>query len=222
MVSAVANTRLISAQYALKNLQSPEEANSQSSDASSASSSLSSMLSNYGLDSDSASMLSNSALAKLLGGLSAQDGTDATDDSAAATGDVTSASFMAALKQQLQDAADAEGTSGKAHDMLAALEAGKLTVYDPTQGKSVTAWDVDDADEKNTKGKPGTDIKVSGWSDFLDAHLERDSNGSFARENGSYIDQAKDTNAYFGQIGDDYFYLTWPQATTATTTADAK
>lgn len=166
MVSALDSTRLVSAQYALKNLRTSDDS---SQDAQS--SSAASILSSYGLDSSSASLLSNNALSGLLDTLSSQgdasDETEATGDGA----DVTSASFMAMLKQQLQDAAAAEGESGKAHDMLAALEAGTLN-----------------------------------------AHLERGSDGAFVKQNGSYVDQTNDSNAYFGLIGQNYYYLSWPQA----------
>ncbi|MBB4236688.1 hypothetical protein [Rhizobium esperanzae] len=207
MVSALDSTRLISAQYALKNLRSSDDSSQDTQNLSAAS-----ILSSYGLDSSSASLLSNNALSGLLNTLSSQsdtsDETEATGNGAA----VTSASFMSMLKQQLQDAAAAEGESGKAHDMLAALEAGTLTISDPTQGVSVAAWDVDDPDEADTESKTGMDIDVSGWSDFLDAHLERGSDGTFVKENGSYVDQTNDSNAYFGLIGSDYYYLSWPQA----------
>ncbi|OHV19953.1 hypothetical protein EOS93_12475 [Rhizobium sp. RMa-01] len=208
MVSAVDSTRLVSAQYALKNLRSSDDDSSQDTQNSSAAS----ILSSYGLDSSSASLLSNQALSGLLDTLSSQSDTsdeaDATDDGA----DVTSASFMSMLKQQLQDAAAAEGESGKAHDMLAALEAGTLTITDPTQGVSIAAWDVDDPDEADTESKAGKQVDVSGWSDFLDAHLERGADGAFVKENGSYVDQTNDSNAFFGLIGSDYYYLSWPQA----------
>lgn len=207
MVSALDSTRLISAQYALKNLRSSDDSSQDTQNSSAAS-----ILSSYGLDSSSASLLSNNALSGLLDTLSSQsdtsDETEATGDGA----DVTSASFMSMLKQQLQDAAAAEGESGKAHDMLAALEAGTLTISDPTQGVSIAAWDVDDPDEADTESKTGTDIDVSGWSDFLDAHLERGTDGTFVKENGSYVDQTNDSNAFFGLIGSDYYYLSWPQA----------
>ncbi|WP_434711447.1 hypothetical protein NMA58_17275 [Rhizobium sp. YTUHZ045] len=207
MVSALDNTRMVSAQYALKNLRSSDESSEDTQ-----SSSAGSILSSYGLDSSSASLLSNQALSGLLGALSSEDDTsdetDTTDDSA----DVTSASFMSMLKQQLQEAAAAEGESGKAHDMLAALEAGTLTISDPTQGVSVPAWDIDDPDEADTESKAGEAINVSGWSDFLDAHLERGSDGAFVKENGSYVDQTNDSHAFFGLIGSNYYYLSWPQA----------
>lgn len=207
MVSALDSTRLVSAQYALKNLRDTDDS-SQDTQTSSAAS----ILSGYGLDPSSASLLSNQALSGLLDTLSAQsdasDEADTSDDSA----DVTSASFMSMLKQQLQDAAAAEGESGKAHDMLAALEAGTLTITDPTQGVSIAAWDVEDPDEADTESKAGKDIDVSGWSDFLDAHLERGSDGAFVKQNGSYVDQTNDSNAYFGLIGQNYYYLSWPQA----------
>ncbi|MGO7302127.1 hypothetical protein ACCS72_38300, partial [Rhizobium ruizarguesonis] len=44
----------------------------------------------------------------------------------------------------------------------------------------------------------GKDIDVSGWSDFLDAHLERGADGAFVKENCSYVDQTNDSNAFFG------------------------
>ncbi|EJC81266.1 hypothetical protein Rleg4DRAFT_2941 [Rhizobium leguminosarum bv. trifolii WSM2297] len=203
MVSAVDTTRLVSAQYALKNLRGPGDDSSQDTQSSSAAS----ILSSYGLDSSSASLLSNQALSGLLDTLSSQ---NETSDEA----DVTSASFMSMLKQQLQDAAAAEGESGKAHDMLAALAAGTLTVADPTQGVSITAWDVDDPDEADTESRAGKEIDVSGWSDYLDAHLERGADGAFVKQNGSYIDQTTDSNAFFGLIGSNYYYLSWPQAKT--------
>ncbi|ARQ11668.1 hypothetical protein NXC12_CH03701 [Rhizobium etli] len=207
MVSALDNTRMVSTQYALKNLRSSDESSEDTQ-----SSSAASILCSYGLDSSSASLLSNQALSGLLDTLSSKDDTpdetDTTDDSA----DVTSASFMSILKRQLQEAATAEGESGKAHDMLAALEAGTLTISDPTQGVSIPAWDVDDPDEADTESKAGEAINVSGWSDFLDAHLERGSDGAFVKENGSYVDQTNNSNAFFGLIGSNYYYLSWPQA----------
>lgn len=207
MVSALDSTRMVSAKYALKNLR-----NSQDDSQDPQTSSAASILSSYGLDSSSASLLSNQALSGLLDTLSSQsdttEETDATGDSA----DITSASFMSMLKQQLQEAATAEGESGKAHDMLAALAAGTLTISDPTQGVSVAAWDVDDPDEVDTESKAGKAIDVSGWSEFLNAHLERGSNGAFIKENGSYVDQTTDSNAFFGLVGSNYYYLSWPQA----------
>ncbi|MBB3350661.1 hypothetical protein FHT70_000565 [Rhizobium sp. BK049] len=207
MVSALDNTRMVSAQYALKNLRSSDESSEDTQ-----SSSAASILSSYGLDSSSASLLSNQALSGLLGALSSKDDTSDETDTTGDSADVTSASFMSMLKQQLQEAAAAEGESGKAHDMLAALEAGTLTISDPTQGVSVPAWDIDDPDEADTESKAGEAIDVSGWSDFLDAHLERGSDGAFVKENGSYVDQTSASHAFFGLIGSNYYYLSWPQA----------
>ncbi|MBP2443752.1 hypothetical protein [Rhizobium leguminosarum] len=208
MVSALDSTRLVSAQYALKNLRSSDDSSQDSQ-----SSSAAGILSSYGLDPSSASLLSNQALSGLLDTLSSNNATSDATDTTGGSADVTSASFMSMLKQQLQDAAAAEGESGKAHDMLAALEASTLNITDPTQGVSIAAWDVDDSDEANTESKVGKDIDVSGWSDFLDAHLERGSDGAFVKESGSYVDQTNDSNAFFGLIGSNYYYLSWPQAT---------
>ncbi|ANM05889.1 hypothetical protein AMC78_CH03841 [Rhizobium phaseoli] len=207
MVSALDSTRVVSAQYALKNLRNSDD-DSQDTQSSSAAS----ILSSYGLDPSSASLLSNQALSGLLDTLSSQSDTTEETDATGDRADITSASFMAMLKQQLQEAAAAEGESGKAHNMLAALEAGTLTISDPTQGVSVAAWDVDDPDEADTESKAGKAIDVSGWSDFLNAHLERGSDGAFVKENGSYVDQTTDSNAFFGLIGSNYYYLSWPQA----------
>ncbi|EJT03993.1 hypothetical protein [Rhizobium sp. CCGE 510] len=208
MVSALDSTRLVSAQYALKNLRSSDDTSQDPQ-----SSSAAGILSSYGLDPSSASLLSNQALSGLLDTLSSNNDTSDATDTTGGSADVTSASFMSMLKQQLQDAAAAEGDSGKAHDMLAALEAGTLTITDPTQGVSIAAWDVDDPDAADTESKAGKAIDVSGWSDFLDAHLERGSDGAFVKENGSYVDQTNDSNAFFGLIGSNYYYLSWPQAT---------
>ncbi|ANL67231.1 hypothetical protein AMC82_CH03628 [Rhizobium phaseoli] len=207
MVSALDSTRMVSAQYALKNLRNSDD-HSQDTQSSSAAS----ILSSYGLDPSSASLLSNQALSGLLDTLSSQSDTTEETDATGDRADITSASFMAMLKQQLQEAAAAEGESGKAHNMLAALEAGTLTISDPTQGVSVAAWDVDDPDEADMESKAGKAINVSGWSDFLNAHLERGSDGAFVKENGSYVDQTTDSNAFFGLIGSNYYYLSWPQA----------
>ncbi|KKZ88263.1 hypothetical protein B5K05_20620 [Rhizobium phaseoli] len=207
MVSALDSTRMVSAQYALKNLRNSDD-DSQDTQSSSAAS----ILSSYGLDPSSASLLSNQALSGLLDTLSSQSETTEETDATGDRADITSASFMAVLKQQLQEAAAAEGESGKAHNMLAALEAGTLTISDPTQGVSVAAWDGDDPDEADTERKAGKAIDVSGWSDFLNAHLERGSDGAFVKENGSYVDQTTDSNAFFGLIGSNYYYLSWPQA----------
>ncbi|ACE92756.1 hypothetical protein AMC90_CH03757 [Rhizobium phaseoli] len=207
MVSALDSTRVVSAQYALKNLRNSDD-DSQDTQSSSAAS----ILSSYGLDPSSASLLSNQALSGLLDTLSSQSDTTEETDATGDRADITSASFMAMLKQQLQEAAAAEGESGKAHNMLAALEAGTLTISDPTQGVSVAAWDVDDPDEADTESKAGKAIDVSGWSDFLNTHLERGSDGAFVKENGSYVDQTTDSNAFFGLIGSNYYYLSWPQA----------
>ncbi|MBB3595455.1 hypothetical protein FHX08_005867 [Rhizobium sp. BK529] len=211
MVSAIDSTRLISAQYALKNLRGSDDDSSQSAGDSS---SAASILSSYGLDPDTSSLLSNNALASLLDTLSAQnDQTDEATDTSGDNPDVTSSSFMAMLKKQLEEAAQQEGTNGTAHDMLAALENGTLTISDPTQGVSITAWDVDNPGEADTDSKPGTDIEASGWSDFLNAHLKRGDDASFIKQGDRYVDQVDNSNAYFGQIGADFYYLTWPQTT---------
>ncbi len=77
MVSAIDSTRLVSAQYALKNLRGSDDDSSQSATESSGAASI---LSSYGLDPDTSSLLSNNALASLLDTLSTQNDQTRRDD----------------------------------------------------------------------------------------------------------------------------------------------
>lgn len=217
MVSALATTRLIASQMALQLLQPSNP--SQDSDNSP-------LLGNSSGDPSNLPSQSQASLSALLNSLTAKQSDDSTasqaDDSST---DITSSSFMDLLKQNLQDAVKAEGPDGQAQAMLDALNNGTLTVSNPPAGVSITAWDVDSADEKDTTSKTGTSIDTSDWNTFLKAHLQRGSNGAFVRnDDGSFVDKTTGNEAYFGQVGSQFYYLTWPSPSAAGSdgaTADA-
>lgn len=206
MVSIIdSSTRLISTQLALKAIKEQEV------QASTESSKRTSILSNYGVDTTPASS-SNATLANLLNNLPDNSTSPATPETTPApiSTDVTSASFMASLKAQLEEQAENAATSTQAEAMLAALEDGRLTVTDPLEGISITAWDVEAESEKNITNKPGSETRTSGWSEFLKEHLKRDESLNYAKSSqGSYIDNITGDNAYFGTVGNSYYYLTW-------------
>jgi hypothetical protein len=134
-----------------------------------------------------------------------------------ASSDIGSKSFMAALKARLEEMKSTPDGKLKAEEMLAAIEAGTLTVTDAENGKTIKAWDVAAEAEKNTTRKPTENVDASGWSDFLRERLTRGSNATYMLgANGAYLDKATGESAYFGTIGDTYAYLTWPAAGTGT------
>ncbi|WFU09371.1 hypothetical protein QA646_00430 [Rhizobium sp. CB3090] len=207
MVSALTTTRLLSSQMALQLLQSPDASQDSSSApllGDSSSSDLSSLPSQ-----------SQASLTSMLNGLSANQ----TDSSSTSQSDpdMTSSSFMDLLKQNLQDAVKSEGKGGQAQAMLDALDNGTLTVSDPTKGVSIQAWDVDADTEQGTTSKTGDTIPTSDWNDFLKAHLERGSDGTFVKNSdGSFVDKTTGNEAYFGQVGSQYYYITWPSVASDT------
>lgn len=206
MVSAIdSSTRLISTKLALKAIQEQETATESKNKRTS-------LLESYGLDSSSST---KSTLVDLLASL---DQTGSTNDSTSETTvpavstDVTTADFMKGLKAELTTLAATSATSSQAKAMLAALEAGTLTVTDPIEGVAIKAWDVDAKAEKETATKPGAEIETASWSDFLKENLKRVDGASYAKgPDGAYIDTKTGNNAFFGTVGDKYYFLTWPQ-----------
>ncbi|MBB3311189.1 hypothetical protein FHT78_002933 [Rhizobium sp. BK196] len=201
MVSSVSNMKLMTAQIALQTIKG------NSSDGGSSSPS----------DHDYSSLpsQSRSALSVMLDRINAgkAGSTDASGNTTAST-DITTASFMALLRQNMTAAADAKGEGSQEAAMLAAFKKGKLTVTDPTQGVSIKAWDVTDPKEADIDQKKGTDIKTDDWNDFLRDHLQRDSHGRLVRsENGSFIEKGTGNEVYFGQVGTQNYYITWPVKT---------
>ncbi|MGO4565354.1 hypothetical protein AB4Z52_09845 [Rhizobium sp. 2YAF20] len=225
MVSALSNTRMIAAQMALQVLMtSSDDSSSQDSSSSTPGSG----------DISSLPSSSQASLTSILNSMSAsQSTTTSTSSSDVASTDITTSSFMALLKQNLTATAKKNEDGGQAQAMLDALANGTLTVNDPASGVSITAWDPSastDAAATTTDGtsKSGTAIPVTDWNDYLKAHLARSSNGTFSRtSDGSFIDKESGKDAYFGQVGSQFYYLTYPSsstvsgATTASGTASA-
>ncbi|MDL2404998.1 hypothetical protein PY650_04860 [Rhizobium calliandrae] len=208
MVSALTTTRLLASQMALQLLQTPDTSQGSSSDP---------LLENSsGSDLSNLPSQSQASLTSMLNGLSANQ-TDST--AAQADPDMTSSSFMDLLKQNLQDAVKNEGAGGQAQAMLDALDTGTLSVSDPTKGVSIKAWDVNAASEQGTTSKAADSIPTRDWNDFLKAHLERGSDGTFVKNpDGSFIDKTTGSEAYFGQVGSQYYYITWPSASATSDT----
>ncbi len=199
MVSSVSNIRLQTAQIALQVIKGGSSESSSSS---------STTDHNY----SSLPSQTRSALSVMLDKINAgkAGSTDAAGNTVAST-DITTASFMALLRQNMTAAADAKGAGSQEAAMLAAFKKGQLTVTDPTQGVSIKAWDVTDPKEADVDQKKGTDIKTDDWNDFLRDHLQRDSHGRLVRsENGSFIEKGTGNEVYFGQVGSQNYYITWP------------
>jgi hypothetical protein len=210
MVSALTTTRLVSAQLALQILQT-DTPTSKSTD--------SSLSSGLGGDLSNLPSQSRASLTNLLNGLSSSQ-SDTSDSSSSDDPDMTSSDFMSMLKNNLEIAVK-NGDSGQAQAMLDAIAKGTLTVSDPTAGQSVTAWDPDAKDETDTTSKDPTKIDTQGWNDFLNAHLKRGSDGAFVKNSdGSYTDKVTGQEAYFGQVGNRFYYISWPAAS-ATTSSGA-
>ncbi|MBB3592117.1 hypothetical protein FHX08_002461 [Rhizobium sp. BK529] len=201
MVSSVSNIRLERAQIALQVIKGNSSESSSSS--------------STGHDYSSLPSQSRSALSVMLDKINSgkTGSTDASGNTVAST-DITTASFMALLRQNMTAAADAKGENSQEAAMLAAFKKGQLAVTDPIQGVSIKAWDVTDPKEADVEQKKGTAIKTDDWNDFLRDHLQRDSHGRLVRsENGSFIEKGTGNEVYFGQVGTQNYYITWPVKT---------
>ncbi|MCY1666200.1 hypothetical protein [Rhizobium sp. SL86] len=207
MVSALDSTRLWSMQTTLR-IMKEEEARTSQEDSSE--SSASSILAQYGVDTseDDSSDSSTYTLADYLTGTTSSD-TDETSEETVSD-DIESTSFMKGLKAKLEEMTETSSTKAQAEAMLAALEAGTLTVTDAQKGETITAWDVEAED---VTANTATTMETSEWSSYLRDHLSRESGGKYAlNEDGSYTDKATGNSAYFGMVGDSYYYLSWPAA----------
>lgn len=200
MVSPVSTMRLMTAQMALQMIKGGSSDSSSSSNSST------------GHDYSSLPSQSRSALSVMLDKINAgKTGSTDTSGTPVASTDITTASFMALLRQNMTAAADAKGKGSQEAAMLAAFKNGQLTVTDPTQGVSIKAWDVTDPKEADVDQKKGTAIKTSDWNQFLRDHLQRDSHGALIRsENGSFIEKGTGNEVYFGQVGTQNYYISWP------------
>ncbi|MDH7805970.1 hypothetical protein SAMN05216358_3427 [Rhizobium sp. AN5] len=212
MVSSVdLSTRINATKLALKAIKEQED------NSASTSSPRTAILDSYGIDTSPSS--TNTRLTQLLAQYAQVSGTAAeTDDTStqAPSGDITRASFMTSLKATLEELSKDPSKATQAKAMLEALAAGTLTVSDPTEGAKIKAWDVEA--DKTTTSKPATEITTTGWSDFLKDHLKRDGSAYAKTTGGAYVDSISGDNAFFGNVGSRYYYLTWPQAKTGTLT----
>lgn len=212
MVSSVdLSTRINATKLALKAIKEQED------NSASTSSPRTAILDSYGIDTSPSS--TNTRLTQLLAQYAQVSGTDAeTDDTStqAPSGDITQASFMTSLKATLEELSKDPSKATQAKAMLEALAAGTLTVSDPTEGARIKAWDVEA--DKTTTSKPATEITTTGWSDFLKDHLKRDGSAYAKTTGGAYVDSISGDNAFFGNVGSRYYYLTWPQPKTGTLT----
>ncbi|NTD87036.1 hypothetical protein [Agrobacterium tumefaciens] len=212
MVSSVdLSTRINSTKLALKAIKEQED------NSASTSSPRTAILDSYGIDTSPSS--TNTRLTQLLAQYAQVSGTDAETDGTstqAPSGDITQASFMTSLKATLEELSKDPSKATQAKAMLEALAAGTLTVSDPTEGAKIKAWDVEA--DKTTTSKPATEITTTGWSDFLKDHLKRDGSAYAKTTGGAYVDSISGDNAFFGNVGSRYYYLTWPQAKTGTLT----
>ncbi len=212
MVSSVdLSTRINATKLALKAIKEQED------NSASTSSPRTAILDSYGIDTSPSS--TNTRLTQLLAQYAQVSGIDAeTDDTStqAPSGDITQASFMTSLKATLEELSKDPSKSTQAKAMLEALAAGTLTVSDPTEGAKIKAWDVEA--DKTTTSKPATEITTTGWSDFLKDHLKRDGSAYAKTTGGAYVDSISGDNAFFGNVGSRYYYLTWPQPKTGTLT----
>lgn len=128
---------------------------------------------------------------------------------------------MALLKQNLTATADG-GSDGaqQARAMLDALRTGTLTVADPTKGVSVTAWDptattaaASSTMTETAKAETPKAIPNSDWNDYLKVHLQRNADGALSRAaDNSFIDKTTGNDAYFGQVGTQFYYMSWNKA----------
>jgi hypothetical protein len=221
MVSSINSIRLWSSQAALSAFK--DATDTTSSSLSSRGSSSSSLADIFYSDKNDDNDYEDAQLTALIASLQQAMNGGKTDDTNADdgdAGDMSSKAFMKALRDKLEGLQDNPETKAMADKMLAALDAGTLTVTDAVNGEQVKAWDV--TDSKQLSGAK-TEVDKSDWTNYLKDILTRDSNGKFVRANdGSYIEKATGASGFFGMVGEAYYYLSWttPAATTTGTSGN--
>ncbi|NSL24476.1 hypothetical protein G6M40_02280 [Agrobacterium tumefaciens] len=124
---------------------------------------------------------------------------------------LASSGFMRNLKVKLSTAGDDPAQYLRSQSMMSALAGGRLQISDPTQGKSISAWD---PSQKNARSTTATDIAKTNWADFLNSQLKRNESGVLSKDaSGSYVDKTTGNHAYFGRVAGKYYYVTWPAET---------
>jgi len=202
MISAIALARSYSARLALGVLQNKSDPETNTSPASK-------LLSSLNLSDSTSTRLDSKTLSIILQALQNQSGGSAAGDGTQQplTTSIGSKDFMTKLKSRLTDGGSDPVSYVNNQEMLKALKDGTLSVTNPATGETVTAYDPSGA--KGTAKPDKGDAKA--WNKFLDEHLKKDANGSFAKSaDGSYIDAKTGQNAYFDKIDGSYYYFTWP------------
>ncbi|MFK0161309.1 hypothetical protein [Rhizobium sp. NPDC090279] len=215
MVNSINSLRLLNTHNTMRTLYGGNTAESDTSRISRSANSLANSAYN--------SVHSNSKLSILLQGLSSNNASTkaGTAPSAAKPIDnISSSDFMKALNAKLKASSYDPVSGQQSKAMLNALKSGNLSVYDPTKGVAIDAWNPDDKTSKASK--PET-IERGTWNEFLKEHLKRDGKGALVRtSDGSYLDKATGQNAFFGTINGKYYYATWPSATASEGATPAK
>lgn len=224
MVSDVTSIRLWSQQAALKAFK--EVSGDGSTKTSSSGDSSLSLADILLADDDDDGAYEDTNLSNLIASLQQQaaDGIAAEDEGEGSIDDISSTAFMKSLREKLEALKNDPTTSGMADAMLQALDAGTLTVTNAVTGEQIEAWDTSDA-EADPQEKTSTD--KTDWSTFLKRNATRDSEGRYVRNEDSSLKGQSGASAYFGMIGDIYYYLSWtaPAASTdapASSSASAK
>lgn len=128
-----------------------------------------------------------------------------------ATDYIASSGFMQDLRAKLSATGDDPAQYLRAQSMMDALSSGRLQVSDPTQGKTINAWN---PAQKDAKPTAATDIARTNWAEFLNSQLKRNEDGALSKDgSGSYVDKTSGKHAYFGRVAGNYYYVTWPAET---------
>ncbi|MBW8282230.1 MAG: hypothetical protein K0M55_01395 [Rhizobium sp.] len=212
MVSSINSAQLASTQIFLRVLREEKQASGGGSSGNDDyyASALNDLMRNYGQDDDGETY--DTSLLRAIGAAGGAD--ESTEEVAPISDDIQTASFMTGLKAKLEEMKSSGDGALKAKEMLAALEAGTLTVTDAVNGRQIKAWDA----KEDKADRTAEQTSRSDWSSFLKAQLSRDKSGGYElTDAGSHIDKATGESASFVSVEGTYVYLTWPAATTATT-----
>ena len=203
MITALSLARTYSARLALGVLQ-----NSQSSSSGSESSSPAArLLGAHGLDAGDSTGLDSKTVAILLQAIQNRSNSG-NSGPATQVGVLGSKNFMSSLKDRLSTTGTDPISFINHQEMSKAFKDGTLKVTNPATGETVTAYDPSDGKTHDTSA----DTKdPTAWNKFLQDHLKRDANGSFAKSaDGSFIDAKTGEKASFERIGSTNYYFTWP------------
>ncbi len=209
MVSSINSAKLASTQIFLRVLKEEKQASGgSSSNDDYYASALNNLMRDYGQGDDSESETYDTSLLRAIGAAGGAD--DSTEEEAPISDDIQTASFMKGLKAKLEEMKSSGDGALKAKEMLAALEAGTLTVTDAVNGRKIKAWDAEDEKADRTAEQTSR----SDWSSFLKTQLSRDKSGGYElTDAGAHIDKATGESASFVTVDGTYVYLTWPAKT---------